>query len=179
MVAWMKKNGWPPPQSKWPNTLAGAMSAAASASAAYEKPAVAGSDIHQAMIQQVWKGLGGNATGTDSADPGWSWVGERGPELMLMRGGEKVVSARESAAAVGVAEVPWHNGMTRENAQSGSAGSAFHFNFDKGAVQFTNTAGFASNSDEKDALQRFATYVKEEMKDEAVELAIARGEKHG
>lgn len=32
------------------------------------------------------------ASGTDSAAPGWAWVGEQGPELMRMRGGEGVIS---------------------------------------------------------------------------------------
>jgi tape measure domain-containing protein len=38
----------------------------------------------------------GYASGTLSAARGWAWVGERGPELMYMRGGEKVVSAVRS-----------------------------------------------------------------------------------
>jgi hypothetical protein len=32
------------------------------------------------------------AAGTSSAPAGWAWVGERGPELMHMRGGERVLS---------------------------------------------------------------------------------------
>lgn len=35
--------------------------------------------------------LGGFASGTDSARPGYHWVGEDGPELLKFRGGEKVV----------------------------------------------------------------------------------------
>jgi tape measure domain-containing protein len=38
----------------------------------------------------------GYATGTDSAMPGWAWVGENGPELMKFSGGESVVPARQS-----------------------------------------------------------------------------------
>lgn len=33
----------------------------------------------------------GYAAGTNSASPGWAWVGEEGPELMRFRGGEQVV----------------------------------------------------------------------------------------
>lgn len=33
----------------------------------------------------------GHANGTDNAPPGWSWVGEAGPELMRMRGGEQIL----------------------------------------------------------------------------------------
>jgi SLT domain-containing protein len=36
---------------------------------------------------------GGYASGTLSAQPGWAWVGERGPELMRFRGGEQVIPA--------------------------------------------------------------------------------------
>jgi hypothetical protein len=34
---------------------------------------------------------GNNAAGTPSASPGWSWVGEAGPELVNFRGGETVI----------------------------------------------------------------------------------------
>ena len=37
------------------------------------------------------------ASGTQSAVPGWAWVGEDGPELMRFRGGEQVLNARQSA----------------------------------------------------------------------------------
>jgi SLT domain-containing protein len=43
---------------------------------------------------------GGYATGTGSARPGWSWVGERGPELMRFRGGEAVLNPAQSQALV-------------------------------------------------------------------------------
>lgn len=33
----------------------------------------------------------GHASGTDNAPPGWAWVGEEGPELMRMRGGEQIL----------------------------------------------------------------------------------------
>lgn len=40
----------------------------------------------------------GYATGTESAQPGWAWVGEDGPELMFFNGGEKVLNAAQSSA---------------------------------------------------------------------------------
>lgn len=40
----------------------------------------------------------GYATGTESAQPGWAWVGENGPELLFFNGGEKVLNASQSAA---------------------------------------------------------------------------------
>ena len=38
----------------------------------------------------------GYATGTNNARKGWNWVGEEGPELMNFKGGETVLSNRES-----------------------------------------------------------------------------------
>ena len=38
-------------------------------------------------------GYRGYAFGTSSAAPGWAWVGERGPELVRFRGGERVSAA--------------------------------------------------------------------------------------
>jgi hypothetical protein len=42
----------------------------------------------------------GYASGTSNAIPGWHWVGENGPELLNLRGGESILTARQSAAAV-------------------------------------------------------------------------------
>lgn len=39
-----------------------------------------------------------NAQGTNSARPGLSWVGEEGPELINLRGGEQIIPADKSAA---------------------------------------------------------------------------------
>lgn len=44
---------------------------------------------------------GGYAGGTNHASPGWSWVGEKGPELVNFRGGERVMSNRASTAGQG------------------------------------------------------------------------------
>jgi SLT domain-containing protein len=41
---------------------------------------------------------GGFASGTTGAAPGWAWVGERGPELVRMRGGEQVIPHGQSMA---------------------------------------------------------------------------------
>ena len=58
------------------------------------------------------------ASGTDNAPPGWAWVGEEGPELIRMRGGETVLPAavsrdfaalsayREAAPAVAAVSSP-------------------------------------------------------------------------
>lgn len=67
----------------------------------------------------------GFASGTPSAPRGWSWVGERGPELVRFRGGERVLSHPASMAAAGgggmvvnvtvnapVGASPWEVGRT-------------------------------------------------------------------
>lgn len=38
----------------------------------------------------------GYASGTQNAPPGWSWVGEEGPELMRMHGGEQILPSHVS-----------------------------------------------------------------------------------
>ena len=40
--------------------------------------------------------IGGHAAGTESAERGFAWVGERGPELMWFNGGEQVMNAQDS-----------------------------------------------------------------------------------
>ncbi len=47
----------------------------------------------------------GYASGTENAPPGWAWVGEEGPELMKLRGGETILPATVSAK---LAEIPWY-----------------------------------------------------------------------
>jgi Phage tail lysozyme/Dolichyl-phosphate-mannose-protein mannosyltransferase len=79
MYNWMQVNGWPAPQNRWPNTAAGALQAAYSASAAYERPAVTGSDVHAFLVYGVFNHL---ATGGRAPAGSMAWVGERGPDLL-------------------------------------------------------------------------------------------------
>ncbi len=47
------------------------------------------------VASSSWDGsyfsIPGHASGTDNAPPGWAWVGEQGPELMRMHGGEQIL----------------------------------------------------------------------------------------
>lgn len=70
---------------------------------AYLNPYHRGSTKDQSYWEQVaahYEKTGqtpkGYASGTLSAPPGLAWVGENGPELMQMRGGERVYNASES-----------------------------------------------------------------------------------
>lgn len=56
----------------------------------------------------------GYASGVTRAPAGWAWVGEKGPELMRLRGGEQILSAMESARAAGA-----RAGVTSAGAASG------------------------------------------------------------
>lgn len=49
-------------------------------------------------LPRAYNRRGGYRNGTLNAVPGWSWVGEGGPELMRMKGGEQLHSAPNSAA---------------------------------------------------------------------------------
>lgn len=57
---------------------------------------------------------GGYASGTSNAPPGWAWVGEDGPELMRMHGGEQILPSSVSRE---VAED--YNAYTRYTAARG------------------------------------------------------------
>lgn len=50
-----------------------------------------------AAITEIISKAKGYAIGTNYAPPGYAWVGERGPELMRMRGGEQIIPADKSA----------------------------------------------------------------------------------
>lgn len=55
-------------------------------------------------------GIGLFAEGTENAPPGWAWVGEEGPELMKMRGGEIVRSNAASARMMAAMQQPGQPG---------------------------------------------------------------------
>ena len=50
--------------------------------------------------------VGQFASGTPKAPRGWAWVGEQGPELMNLRGGEEIIPAKQSAAIASAKSVP-------------------------------------------------------------------------
>lgn len=52
-----------------------------------------------------WYSGNAYAGGTDYAEPGWALVGEEGPELVQMRGGEKVYTAAETGSMLGGSKI--------------------------------------------------------------------------
>ena len=53
-------------------------------------------------VGDALRAVGGFASGTPDAPPGWAWVGEEGPELMRLRGGEPILPAAVSAKVAGL-----------------------------------------------------------------------------
>ena len=161
MVSWMKTYGWPPPQSGFPQTAAGAVTAAYSASAAYEKPAVAGSDVVPSEIQSVFNALAG---GGDLPSGGMAWVGERGPELISVSQDSTVHDAASSIrlasqAMAAPAQGPWSaSGTTSSGYQystahplygpggNGSGSNGVQVTFASGAVVINGPTSSAAMS---------------------------------
>lgn len=71
--------------------------------AAYRDVASAASNAlgTPSYINSAWYANGGRgyASGTANAPPGWAWVGENGPELMRMHGGEQILPSHVSQEA--------------------------------------------------------------------------------
>lgn len=78
---------------------------------------------------------GGYAAGTMSADPGWKWVGELGPELMYMRGGETVLPSDISLA------LSSYEAMLRDSSSYAQAQQLMAQMSGGGAIQAANGGG--------------------------------------
>lgn len=68
-------------------------------------------------MSELQQQIGGYASGTRSASPGWAWVGENGPELMRMTGGEEVLTAAQSRSAVMSAGIGYTGAMYVDNSR--------------------------------------------------------------
>lgn len=67
----------------------GAAGKLSAVTAAFQKVAAAAAEAMNVELP-------GHAAGTDNAERGFAWVGERGPELMWFNGGEQVMNAQDS-----------------------------------------------------------------------------------
>ena len=72
-------------------------------------------NVGLANVRSSFEAIGGFASGTPDAPPGWAWVGEEGPELMYLHGGETILPASVSEK---VADIPWYAFAT-SNAERG------------------------------------------------------------
>lgn len=57
-------------------------------------------DVHSAGLSLATSIMNAYSGGTRGAAPGWAWVGERGPELVRMSGGETVLTHEQSLSAL-------------------------------------------------------------------------------
>ncbi len=99
--------------------------------------------------------IGLYADGTESAPPGWAWVGERGPELMRMRGGETVRSNARSIEMMGAArtgasktEMHFHNAppvQHEEEGDDGEGGKRMDIWFEQQTAKAASRRGSAAN----------------------------------
>ena len=120
--------------------------------------------LSNAMVASSnWDGsyfsIPGHARGTNNAPPGWSWVGEEGPELMRLHGGEQILPSGASrniweryAAGQG-----FRSQLEVIGAGSGSTGGFkmdMHFNIAAGASPDTVNAWqeYVSRGELKDAV---------------------------
>ena len=82
------------------------------------RPSISGTlNVRLANVKGSFEAIGGFASGTPNAPPGWAWVGEEGPELMYLHGGETILPAETSAK---MANIPWYASGT-SNAERGPA----------------------------------------------------------
>jgi len=80
------------------------------------RPSISGTlNVGLANVKGSFEAIGGFASGTPNAPPGWAWVGEEGPELMYLHGGETILPASVSEK---VADIPWYAFAT-SNAERG------------------------------------------------------------
>ena len=80
------------------------------------RPSISGTlNVRLANVKGSFEAIGGFASGTPNAPPGWAWVGEEGPELMYLHGGETILPASVSEK---VADIPWYAFAT-SNAERG------------------------------------------------------------
>jgi hypothetical protein len=79
---------------------------------------------------------GGYAAGTNFAPAGWSWVGENGPELMHLRGGEQIksgsASSQAAAGAAGGGDITVKVYLDGEELRASTAKATYNNNFANG-----------------------------------------------
>jgi cell wall-associated NlpC family hydrolase len=130
------------------------------------------------------------ATGGTNLPPGTTLVGERGPELLTMRGGENVTSAKKTSdlltgTAAMAAQAPWRTGplaslWMSDSAQNqnstGGGKSNITFNFPANAV-VVNVASMNSSADISNAASQLANGLTAAMAQSSLVQNIACGNK--
>ena len=110
-------------------------------------------------------GLPGYATGTMDADPGFAIVGEKGPEIMYMHGGEHIINAAQTASIM--------NNVSSANALSAASPAVSAV---AGGTNVSVNINIDGNADSGtvNALGNIAQQVKEAVLDALDEIASDR-----
>jgi cell wall-associated NlpC family hydrolase len=138
----------------------------------YGSPEKAWSQYYQHPGGVGWYGTGGVTL------PGFSIVGDRGPELMQTGGGNKIMSNAQTMNLLkGISaqpqQAPWNLQAGQPTGGSQHAAGATHFNFNKGSIAITMPAG----SDASAAGREVAAQILKLLDNETVHHTIRVGDK--
>jgi hypothetical protein len=115
------------------------------------------------------------SAGTSSAKAGVAMVGERGPELVKLSGGQQIMDASKTAQAV---QAPWTTGQTAQHVFSpitSSGGGGVSIVFDKGSISFSSGTGYHTSADVNTQAQQFVQALEKALMKSKVLKTIAAG----
>lgn len=133
---------------------------------------------------KAWSGyFGGNlggptgyANGTNNAAPGYALVGERGPEMVKLSGGQQIMNAAQTFNAV---QAPWTTGKAAQYLFSpitgGQGGGGVHISFDKGSIVMGGGGGFHTSTEVNTQADQFVQALEKAMMKSTVLQKIAAG----
>lgn len=138
---------------------------------------------------RFWQQNGWYSGGAKSPMQGWSWVGERGPELMFTGGGNSILNNAQSLALMKAvtnqpAQSPWQNlsgtmqyqGKVIHPGMPSIGGANITVNFTKGSVNVNMPAG--SSTDVQSIGKALAQQTVQHMERELINSTIAKGIKN-
>jgi hypothetical protein len=109
------------------------------------------------------------ADGTSSAKPGVALVGERGPEMVALSGGQQIINATQTAKMM---QPKYSGGMPGD-------GGGLTIVFQSGAIQITNsggvTSGYHTSADVQSTASQLTQAVETSLKKSAILKQIASG----
>lgn len=128
--------------------------------------------IHEYGLGNLNSVLGhghGYADGTSSAKPGVALVGERGPEVVALSGGQQIISAAQTAKMM----------QPKFSMPGESSGSGLTIVFQHGAIQITNsgggTSGYHTSSDVQSSAGQLVQAVETGLRRSTIIKNIAAG----
>ncbi len=115
------------------------------------------------------------ASGTDSANQGVAMVGERGPELVRLSGGQQIMNAAQTFNAVQAPYTSANRLLAGSFSGQRTPGSV-HVTIEKGAVQMgTNYQGVFTSQDAQSAANQFTQALEKSLSKSQVLQALANG----